>query len=189
MAEAAIVFQIIYRKYPEKFIHDEAFQSLASGLEQMTEPEPRGSLIWLVGEFATKIPNSVQILTDLTEYFLEEPSFVQLQILSACVKLYLLNPTDSEDLIATVLPCATENNDNPDVRDRGYIYWRMLSTEPEKAKKVVLSDRPLIVEKFHTFEDNLLNTMVKNIGTIASVFYKDPETFIPKMVIKSSSSR
>ena len=62
----------------------------------------------------------------------------------------------------------------------------MLSTEPEKAKKVVLSDRPLIIEKFHTFEDHLLNTMIDNIGSVASVFYKDPESFIPKISIEAT---
>lgn len=61
----------------------------------------------------------------------------------------------------------------------------MLSTEPEKTKKVVLSDRPLIVEQFHTFEDSLLTSMIHNIGMTASVFYKTPESFLPKISIEA----
>lgn len=30
-----------------------------------------------------------------------------------------------------VLSCATTETDNPDLRDRAYIYWRLLSTDPE----------------------------------------------------------
>jgi vesicle coat complex subunit len=44
----------------------------------------------------------------------------------------------AEELVTQVLKMATEEGDNPDLRNRGYIYWRMLSTEPELAKKVIL---------------------------------------------------
>ena len=30
---------------------------------------------------------------------------------------------------------ALQDSDNPDLRDRGYIYWRLLSTDPEAAKQ------------------------------------------------------
>lgn len=30
-----------------------------------------------------------------------------------------------------VLNNATQETDNPDLRDRAYVYWRMLSTDPE----------------------------------------------------------
>lgn len=42
-------------------------------------------------------------------------------------------PEKSETLIQELLKKATEEVDNPDLRDRAYIYWRMLSTSPEKA--------------------------------------------------------
>ena len=41
-----------------------------------------------------------------------------------------------------VLTLATQDSDNPDLRDRGYIYWRLLSTDPEAAKQVVLAEKP-----------------------------------------------
>ncbi len=43
-----------------------------------------------------------------------------------------------------MLNLATENADNPDLRDRGFVYWRLLSTDPEAAHKVVLAQRPPI---------------------------------------------
>jgi vesicle coat complex subunit len=33
-------------------------------------------------------------------------------------------------LIQLVLTYATQETDNPDLRDRAYIYWRLLSTDP-----------------------------------------------------------
>lgn len=37
-----------------------------------------------------------------------------------------------------VLSLATQDSDNPDLRDRGFIYWRLLSTDPGAAKEVSL---------------------------------------------------
>jgi len=37
---------------------------------------------------------------------------------------------------------ATDESDNPDLRNRGYIYWRMLSENPEEAKAINLCDKP-----------------------------------------------
>ena len=68
----------------------------------------------------------------MNESFLEEPDSCKLAILTATVKLYLKKPDDSEDLITKVLTMATDEADNPDLKDRAYIYWRMLSADPQK---------------------------------------------------------
>ncbi len=57
---------------------------------------------------------------------------VQLQLLTATVKLFLKRPTESAQQMAQlVLSAATSETDNPDLRDRAYVYWRLLSTDPE----------------------------------------------------------
>lgn len=61
---------------------------------------------------------------------------VQLQLLTAIVKLFLKRPNDTQELVQQVLALATQDSDNPDLRDRGYIYWRLLSTDPVAAKEV-----------------------------------------------------
>jgi AP-1 complex subunit beta-1 len=59
---------------------------------------------------------------------------VQLQTLTAVVKLYLKKPDSSQGIVQRVLNTATKDCDSPDVRDRAYIYWRLLSTDPGAAK-------------------------------------------------------
>lgn len=65
-------------------------------------------------------------------------------ILTAAVKLYLKLEDEAEDLVTEVLKVATDESDNPDLRNRGYIYWRMLSEDPEAAKSIILCERPPI---------------------------------------------
>jgi AP-1 complex subunit beta-1 len=64
---------------------------------------------------------------------------VQLQLLTATVKLFLKKPTDSvQRMIQLVLSAATNETDNPDLRDRAYVYWRLLSTDPEVRSRSLL---------------------------------------------------
>jgi vesicle coat complex subunit len=57
--------------------------------------------------------------------FPDEPPGVQLQLLTATVKLFLRKPTEGpQAMIQLVLSNATSETDNPDLRDRAYIYWR-----------------------------------------------------------------
>ena len=53
------------------------------------------------------------------------------------MKLFLKRPNDTQELVQQVLALATQESDNPDLRDRGYIYWRLLSTDPAAAKEVI----------------------------------------------------
>ena len=65
------------------------------------------------------------------------PAQVQLQLLTATVKLFLKKPTDSvQRMIQLVLSAATNETDNPDLRDRAYVYWRLLSTDPEVCRRL-----------------------------------------------------
>uniref|UniRef100_A0A2K6FZX3 Adaptor related protein complex 2 subunit beta 1 n=1 Tax=Propithecus coquereli TaxID=379532 RepID=A0A2K6FZX3_PROCO len=74
--------------------------------------------------------------------------------------------------------CLSKDSDNPDLRDRGYIYWRLLSTDPVTAKEVVLSEKPLISEETDLIEPTLLDELICHIGSLASVYHKPPNAFV-----------
>ena len=57
-----------------------------------------------------------------------------MQILTAVVKLFLKKPSNNQGLVQKVLQMATAENDNPDIRDRAYVYWRLLSGDLDIAK-------------------------------------------------------
>ena len=78
----------------------------------------------------------------------------------------------------TILDMATEESDNPDLRDRGFIYWRLLSTDPEAAKIVVLGDKPVIEDDTFRLDPSLLTVLIGQIATLSSVYHKPPEAFV-----------
>lgn len=102
---------------------------------------------------------------------------VQLQLLTAVVKLYLKKPS-TQNLLQTILQSATAECDNPDIRDRAYVYWRLLSKDPAVARAIVLSDKPPITSTIPNLPANLLDSLLTELSTLASVYHKPPETFI-----------
>lgn len=104
---------------------------------------------------------------------------MQLQLLTATVKLFLKKPSSGPQiLIQTVLKRATNETDDPDLRDRAFIYWRLLSSDPEAAKEVVLTSKPTIRDERSSLDVDLLNELLHQISTLSSVYYKLPSTFV-----------
>lgn len=150
--EAIVVIKDIFRKYPG---YEGIIPTLCQCIDDLDEPNARGSLIWIVGEYAEKITNAGDILASFVESFNEEFTQVcydrafyvsvltfgktQLQILTAVVKLFLKKPEESQGLVQKVLQAATSESDNPDIRDRAYVYWRLLSSDPQVTRVSVKS--------------------------------------------------
>lgn len=68
----------------------------------------RASMIWIIGEYAERIDNADELLESFLEGFADENSQVQLQLLTAIVKLFLKRPADTQELVQQVLSLATQ---------------------------------------------------------------------------------
>jgi len=174
--EAVVVIKDIFRKYPNKY--ESIIATLCDNLDTLDEPEARASMIWIIGEYAERIDNADELLESFLDNFNDENGQVQLQLLTAIVKLFLKRPTDTQELVQQVLSLATQESENPDLRDRGFIYWRLLSTDPAAAKDVVLAEKPLIAEETDLLEPTLLDELICHIASLASVYHKPPSAFV-----------
>ncbi|KAK6130021.1 hypothetical protein DH2020_036243 [Rehmannia glutinosa] len=178
--EAIIVIKDIFRRYPNTY--ESIIATLCENLDTLDEPEAKASMIWIIGEYAERIDNADELLESFLETFPEEPPQVQLQLLTATVKLFLKKPTEGpQQMIQVVLNNATVETDNPDLRDRAYIYWRLLSTDPEAAKDVVLAEKPVISDDSNQLDPSLLDELLANIATLSSVYHKPPDAFVTRV--------
>ncbi|KAI7995181.1 Beta-adaptin-like protein C [Camellia lanceoleosa] len=178
--EAIIVIKDIFRRYPNTY--ESIIATLCESLDTLDEPEAKASMIWIIGEYAERIDNADELLESFLESFPEEPAQVQLQLLTATVKLFLKKPTEGpQQMIQVVLNNATVETDNPDLRDRAYIYWRLLSTDPEAAKDVVLAEKPVISDDSNLLDPSLLDELLANIATLSSVYHKPPDAFVTRV--------
>jgi AP-1 complex subunit beta-1 len=177
--EAVVVIKDIFRRYPNRY--ESVISTLCDCLDGLDEPEARASMVWIVGEYAERIDNADELLEQFLESFPEEPAMVQLQLVTAAVKLFLKKPTERpQALIQLVLTYATQETDNPDLRDRAYIYWRLLSTDPEAAKDVVLAERPVITDAKENLDPAVLDELLGELGALSSVYHRPSGTFVSK---------
>lgn len=51
----------------------------------------------------------------------------------------------------------------------------MLSTEPEKTRRIVLSEKPAMKEDVFRYDSKFLNVMICNLAKVSSTFHKNPE--------------
>ncbi|KAJ6459803.1 adaptin N terminal region-domain-containing protein [Mycena vitilis] len=185
--EAVVVMKDIFRKYPSTY--EGVIPTLCANLDELDEPEAKASLIWIIGEYANKIDNADELLGIFVDAFVDESHSVQLQTLTAVVKLFLQKPDSAQGIVQRVLNTATKECDSPDVRDRAYIYWRLLSTDPGAAKAVVLAHRPPISIPQTSVAPGLLEELLGEISSLASVYHKPEETFVGRGRVGADSVR
>lgn len=172
--EAIIVLINILRKYPGKNdlltliipVINDKFDSLDSALN---------SYIFLLGEYPKYFNNIQSRLNWLVENFTDQESSIQLSILSSIVKVHLKENGKYSSTLQAIFDLAT-NIENADVRDKAYIYWRILSTD---SRNSLLAKLPPI-ENNTNFNPILLNELIQEISTLASVYHKPVSSFIDK---------
>jgi len=172
--EATVVIRNIFRKYPNQY--ESIISTLCENLDSLDEPEAKAAMVWVIGQYASRIENSDVLLEDFLYSFAEEPVEVQLALLTATVKLFIQRPTKGQELVPKVLKWATEETDNPDLRDRAYMYWRLLSTDMEVAKRIVMGERPAITAESERLDPPTLEELCLNVGTLATVYLKPVQT-------------
>ena len=101
-------------------------------------------------------------------------------MLTAAVKLFIYKPQSetAKTVVHKVLKLVTEEIDNPDLRDRGFMYWRLLAVNPTVAGEVVLAEKPAITTDSDRMDRGALDQLLLHTGTLGSIYHKNPEVRI-----------
>lgn len=170
--ETVIVMKNIYRKYPET-VTSKTLDLFIQYSDEITEPEPKASFLWIVGSFPELVPRALDVLKDFAYSLESEPIEVQLTLLTAVVKHYLVDPS-AKELTLDVLKRCSEMKD-PDIRDRAMFYWKALSTQdefPGAAKDIILAALPTITSEMEKLDPEVLQELELNIGTLVLIYLK-----------------
>ncbi|PWV08309.1 putative adaptin-related protein-like [Trypanosoma cruzi] len=169
----------IVRKYPEQLVLETLI--IEHGADAVAEEDAKVSLIWMLGEFCDFITDGKPIITRFIDELMSHEQPVQMAILSAVIKMFLRDPVGMEQTLNIVLDTLTTRSNDPDLRDRAYAYWRLLSkgVGVAKMKQIVHGHQvPITVES--TFSDAMtMADLKKSINTAAVVFGKPFQSFLP----------
>lgn len=173
--ETIIVLKDIFRKYPERY--EKILVEVMSEIKAIDEPESKAALLWIIGEYIESIDDAHSILSVFLENFKEEPSEVQLQLLTTCIKFALVSPAEGKPIVRSIFEML-EDVENVDVRDRGYFYWRLISTNAQFARQLLFENKHSISETQLGLEPALLNTLVETFNSLSCVYVKYPTNFV-----------
>lgn len=173
--EVAVALADILRAYPGRF--DGAIAPLCDASEVVSDHVARAALVWIIGEHASQITAIAAVLTEILESIADEGPEVQLQMLSACFKAYLVRGEEVAHLFRRCTEFATGECINIDVRERGYLYLRLAEANREDVKKVVLAKKPGISADAHNLEPALLLELLGQLSSLAAVYHRPKSEF------------
>lgn len=170
--ESVKVVKDILRRYPNRY--ESIIKDFCDNLKALNHADERAAMIWIVGEYADKISNSILLIESFAENLKEEAVVVQHAILTAAVKIYLKLGDEAEEMLVSILKMTTEEAENPDLRSRGYVYWRLLTSNVDLAKDLILEEKPVISIDSENIDPVLLDSLIAYLGTLYSVSMKPP---------------
>eukprot|EP01002_Notosolenus_urceolatus_P015200 NODE_74_length_2921_cov_27.791435_g58_i0.p1 GENE.NODE_74_length_2921_cov_27.791435_g58_i0~~NODE_74_length_2921_cov_27.791435_g58_i0.p1 ORF type:complete len:862 (-),score=291.24 NODE_74_length_2921_cov_27.791435_g58_i0:69-2654(-) len=179
--EAIVVIRDIFRRYPNQY--ESIIGNLCENLDNLDEPDAKASIVWIIGEYANRIENPDELLELFLDTFEDEPLSVQLAVLTAVVKLFLRTSSggtpqpQAQALLQQVLKLASDS-ERPDLRDRGFIYWRLLSADAAAANAVVLAEKDCISAASLRIDQNVVQDLLPYVSSLASVYHKPPNQFL-----------
>ncbi|KAJ2241854.1 beta-adaptin [Coemansia sp. RSA 455] len=186
--DVVVVLRDVFRRYPQNFA--DVVPTLCEHIDYVNEPDAKAALIWILGEYSEHISNIGNLLATSIESFLEEEDEgVQLALVNSAVKFFLKRPQQGQALVLKALQTATEKCANPDVRDRAYIYWRLLSADPNSARAVALVEMPPVELESASLSAPLLEELIAELGSVASVLQKPAKLFVYKKTDKAGVPR
>jgi hypothetical protein len=180
--ECIVVAVDVFRRYPGKY--EGIIANINAKLTgTLDDHRAKAAMSWILGEYCGSIGDPASIFNAMfVDEFVDETEDVQLAVLTAVVKFYLQSDdADADELLRKVLNLATNQVDNPDVRDRAFMYLGLIQDASEEAGQVILpehSDLPTLTVEFTTINPGLIDKLVPQIGTLSILYDRVPEEFV-----------
>ena len=194
ITECIIVARDLMRKYKGRSL--ELIKKITIDLiESLNDPNSKSAAFYIVGEFCTMIPDSTNIIKHFVDNFSNSDivSKIKLQILNATVKNFVNKPDEGEEIVKLCLQKGAEESENPDVRDRAYIYWRLLETDPDIAKDMVVSEKPPFEfnDDNNLIDSDIVDDIIDNMTNVSAVYLKKGKELIPEedMIIDATAPK
>lgn len=170
--EIAIISKDILRKYPGTF--DYIISMLVDRIDLINESDAKASIIWILGEYSSSISQSVTLLKKFTETFMDEPTETQLTLLTAIMKAHACQPYNKElhVLVEDILEMTIVDIDNPDLRERGLFYWRLLSSGLPNIIDIIKPRLPTLKNDQIALPNRVREELDLCMGSIASIYLR-----------------
>lgn len=165
----------ICRAYPRTY--STIVSQICDSVEEITDPNAKSALVWLVGEYNSELPHANKMLSIMLSCVEDEAEVVQIQALTACMKSLAAEGESGQSLANSTLTFATNNRTNVEVRDRGILYNRIRGVSMDLFTSVVCKEKPAVGDKCKEMDVDLRKELLGCLSSIAAIFHKSAVTF------------
>ena len=177
--EAIIVVTDILRRFPGEF--ESIISTVCSNIENIKDSKAKAAAIWILGEYCQLIDKVDLLLDPFLDTFHDETAEVQIQLLTALVKVFCIKPDETRDQIQFILNESIKESVLPDVRNRALIYWRLLSADSEATKKTVIFPKHTVSASSEKYTPEVLDELIKNMGNVSGILHVVPSEFVKRV--------
>lgn len=173
--EVTISLHYILRRFPNKYYKDFIPILCECRGDIFNDVDAKVTFIWILGQYPKESMHTPEIFEEILDNFGDEDLRVQLATLASCIKLFIAHPKVTRNLIPRVFEVAIQTAEDPDLRDRAFMYWRLLSSEPHKARDIVVnvSDTEIKVTD-GILPEAVLQELQHSLGYLSSLYLKPP---------------
>ena len=127
LAELCIGLQMLHRKYKSHDKTRELAKHMSKHWAQMGDETSKAAFLYLMQKFPPTAEGELKDLVEgVLEDFKEEEPAVQMAGMGLVMKSYLDKPKEFKGIMQKVLKMATEGSENPDLRDRAFVFWKLI---------------------------------------------------------------
>jgi AP-1 complex subunit beta-1 len=150
--ELMVSIMDIFRTYPDKY--EGVIGNLCEAIQTYDDPNAKASLIWILGEYCTRIEVVEEIFMDLMninleqqnlDTFMEDTVAIQLASINTVTKMFIGVPNDATQLLfTTLLNKAMTECLSPDVRMKAAFYFRLaqMDSSRQMLSSIVFVQKP-----------------------------------------------
>lgn len=182
VAESVVVIKKLLQMKPSE--HRDIIGHMAKLMDSITVPMARASILWLLGEYADRVPKiAPDVLRKVAKTFIQEEDIVKLQTLNLAAKLYLTNAKQTR-LITQYVFSLAKYDQNYDIRDRVRFLRQLVMPHGETggtlhkhAKKFLLASKPapVLQSKFEDRDHYQIGSLSHFINAKASGYQELPD--------------
>lgn len=178
-AETLVLVKDLLRKYPQ-WSQDciAVVGNVSSKLVQ--ESKAKAALLWMLGEYATDMPDAPYILEGSVKSWAEEESpEVRLELLTAVAKCFFKRAPETQNILGEALAAALSDA-HQDVHDRALFYYRLLQHGVETAERVINPPKQAVSVFADLQSNEIKDRIFDEFNTLAVVYQQPSYMFLDK---------
>eukprot|EP00913_Durusdinium_trenchii_P021891 g20570.t1 len=129
-------------------------------------------------DLVRKYPEQFQQASGAVQNGAPSGGAVQLEMLTAAVKLFFCRPPEVQKMLGRLLQEAIQDCTHPDVRDRALLYYRLLQVSPEEARRVICAPKEVVEEFQEEMDADLKDRVFEEFNSLSTVYKQPASKFI-----------